>query len=165
MYVRSSISSQIASWTDMGVGFVLFSLWGLYPWLATAIGAVAGGVLNCCINYKFTFRASGCSVKAVSVKYTIVWIGSLLLNTAGTALLYLLFDKWGLITALGLSEDGKYATARLFVSLIVSIFWNYLLQKNFVYVKGKYDPQCERLLDSAAEVIFFHHPKDKTNKK
>ena len=33
--------------------------------LSVAIGAIAGGIVNCCINYRFTFHAAGQSVKAV----------------------------------------------------------------------------------------------------
>lgn len=161
MYVRSTIASQIASWVDMGTSFVLFAFCNLLPWLATATGAVVGGVVNCCINYKFTFRASGCSVKAVAVKYAMVWIGSLLLNTLGTQGFYWLLEHTDVLKVIGATPDGYFAIARLSVSLVVSIFWNYLWQKNFVYVDRKIDPQLEKLLETAAEVIFFKRLRNK----
>ena len=82
-FLRSSVSSQIASWIDMGTCFVFYA-WvfvamgkdPLRSFLATAIGLVVGGVVNCCINYKFTFRAEHCSMKAVAVKYLLIWGGS-----------------------------------------------------------------------------------------
>ena len=89
-FLRSSMSSQIASWIDMGTRFIFFSfiLASLEPFyrsnLSVAIGAIIGGVVNCCINYRFTFHASGQNVKAVIVKYFLVWVGSLLLNMYGT---------------------------------------------------------------------------------
>ena len=36
--------------------------------------------------------------------------------------------------------DGYYAAARLFVSLIVSWFWNFALQRYFVYRDSRFDP-------------------------
>ncbi len=57
-FLRSIASSQAASWVDMLLGFALFAWVNLAPWLATAAGAVAGGVVNCIINYRFTFHAS-----------------------------------------------------------------------------------------------------------
>ena len=57
--VRSSISSQISSWVDMGTSFVFFA-WVFFAlddfWrsmLSVAVGAAFGGVVNCCLNYRF----------------------------------------------------------------------------------------------------------------
>lgn len=138
-FIRSSISSQIASWTDMLTSFLLFafvfsSLDMFYRSnLSVACGAVVGGIINCCINYKFTFHASGQSVKAVAVKYFIIWIGSLLLNMYGTTGLQILLSKWTWLVDIGFRPDGIFAAARLFVSLVVSLAWNFLMQRSFVY--------------------------------
>ena len=149
MFLRSSVSSQIASWLDMGVAFVLFAFAGFYPWISTAVGAIAGGVVNCCINYRFTFHAGACSYKAVAVKYAIVWVGSLVLNTAGTSLVYEILKHWTwLETTAGFTPDGCFAAARLGVSLVVSVFWNYLLQRSFVYVPRKFDAGAVRFVDN-----------------
>ena len=50
-FLRSSVSSQISSWTDMAVSFALFAWVNLLPWLATACGAIAGGIVNCIVGY------------------------------------------------------------------------------------------------------------------
>lgn len=146
-FLRSSVSSQIASWVDMGVCFVFYA-WVFMPlgkdpmrsFLATAIGLVVGGVLNCCINYKFTFRAEHCSVKAVAVKYFLIWGGSFILNLGGTTALDHLLQHAGWLEQIGFKADGIFVFARLAVSLIVSLAWNFLLQKNFVYVYTRFDP-------------------------
>ena len=147
-FLRSSVSSQIASWIDMGTGFVLFAFCHLAPWLSTAIGAVAGGIVNCCINYRFTFHASSVPVKAVAVKYLIIWMGSLCLNVYGTQLVYTLLQHLTFLEDLGFRPNGYYAAARLSVSLVVSIFWNFLLQKNFVYRNTRFDPFAIKLVNS-----------------
>ena len=138
-YLRSIVASQSASWLDLGLGFALFAWVGLMPWLATAIGAVAGGVLNCVINYRFTFRASDCDWRAVSVKYTIRWVGSLLLNAFGTQAVYFVLQHWPWLETVGFRPDGYYAASRLFVSLMVSWFWNFALQRSFVYRTRPFD--------------------------
>lgn len=132
-FLRSIVSSQIASWVDMGLGFVLFAWAHLTPFLSTAIGAFAGGVINCGINYKFTFHADGLSWKSVAIKYAMVWVGSLLLNAFGTEVLYYLFENWTWLENIGFKPNGNYAAARLITSLLVSWFWNFLLQRYFVY--------------------------------
>lgn len=139
-FIRSAMSSQAASWVDMIIGFVLFAWLGLKPWVATAIGAVCGGIINCIINFKFTFHAQGMSWKAVALKYIMVWIGSVLLNSFGTEGLYYLFNHWSWLETIGFKPDGYYAAARIITSLLVSWFWNFILQRYFVYRVTKFDP-------------------------
>lgn len=151
MFLRSSVSSQIASWIDLGLGFILFSWVGLYAWLATAIGAVAGGVVNCCINYRFTFHAQGVNPRCVAVKYLMIWTGSLLFNTYGTQLLYELLHNSSLFDMLGFTDDGCYAAARILVSLIVSLAWNFLMQRYFVYRSVSFDKTIEKIVGKSAK--------------
>lgn len=137
--LRAGVASQVASWVDLFTGFALFAWCGLAPWLSTAIGATMGGVINCIINFHFTFHAQNCSWKAVIVKYTMVWVGSLLLNSFGTESLYWILNKWTWLETIGFKPDGYYAAARLIVSGVVSLFWNLLLQAKFVYRVTKFD--------------------------
>lgn len=145
-YLRSIVASQSASWLDMGLSFALFAWLSLTPWLSTAIGAVAGGVLNCVINYRFTFHAQGCDWRAVMVKYILVWVGSLMLNAFGTQAVYYLLQKWTWLETIGFRPDGYFAAARLFVSLIVSWFWNFAMQRYFVYRECRFDNLAISLL-------------------
>ena len=74
-FLRSSVSSQVASWIDLGMSMLFYSFVfiALDPFyrsnLSVAVGAIAGGVVNCCINYRFTFHAAGQSVKAVGTTF------------------------------------------------------------------------------------------------
>ena len=69
-----------------------------------------------------------------------VWVGSLLLNAFGTQAIYFLLQHWNWLETVGFRPDGYYAAARLFVSLIVSWFWNFALQRYFVYRDSRFDP-------------------------
>lgn len=138
-FLRSIVSSQAGAWVDMGTGFVLFAWAHLSAFLSTAIGCVAGGIVNCILCYRFTFHATGCSVKAVAVKYAMVWAGSLLLNSKGTDLLYSILSSWTWLESLGFKPDGYFMAARLAVSLMVSWGWNFLLQRYFVYRPRGFD--------------------------
>ncbi len=157
-FLRSAVSSQASGWVDFIVGFVMF-YWIFnrhLSWLATGIGVVAGGIVNCIICYKFTFRAVDSPWKAVVVKYALVWIGNLILNSAGTELLYVLLKKWNILEEIGFKAAGYYSTARLLMSLIVSWFWNFILQKNFVYRSSSFDPHAVKFMTSLLD--FFHIP-------
>ena len=109
-FLRSAVSSQASGWVDFIVGFVMF-YWIFnqhLSWLATGIGVVAGGIVNCIICYKFTFRAENCPWKAVVVKYALVWIGNLILNSGGTELLYIFLKKWHILEEMGFKAAGYY---------------------------------------------------------
>lgn len=144
-FLRSSISAQIASWTDMGTRMVFYAFllntlgefWRSN--LSVAAGAFIGGVVNCTINYRFTFHAQGQSVKAVIIKYIMVWTGSLLLNMFGTTYVAMGLSKWQWLLHLGFKPDGIFAASTLTVSLIVSLAWNFVLQRNFVYRPSSFD--------------------------
>ncbi len=166
-FIRSSISSQIASWTDMGTRMVFYAFvfQALEPFyrsnLSVAIGAFVGGIVNCTINYRFTFHASGQSVKAVIVKYLMVWTGSLLLNMYGTTFLSLLLSKWQFLLDLGFKPDGIFAASTLLVSLAVSLAWNFVLQRNFVYRPSPFDRHAISLVDA---VTFGRFKKNDSEK-
>ena len=127
-FLRSVVSSQTASWVDLATCFVLFAWAGFNAFVATACGALVGGIINCIINFRFTFHVKDVPWKAVAVKYAMVWVGSLLLNSGGT--------------------DGLYHAARLITSLLVSWFWNFALQRYFVYRPTRFDPTAIRLVDT-----------------
>lgn len=159
-FLRSAVSSQASGWIDFIVGFVMF-YWIFnqhLSWLATGIGVVAGGIVNCIICYKFTFRAENCPWKAVVVKYVLVWIGNLILNSGGTQVLYVLLNKWHMLEDLGFKPAGYYSAARIVMSLLVSWFWNFILQRNFVYRQSGFDPYAVRFMTS---LLRFLHIKTK----
>ena len=147
--LRSSVSSQLCGWIDTLTAFLAFSLFDLTAWLSTAIGAFIGGVFNCIINYKYTFRAKGVAWRTALTKFAFVWTGSLLLNSFGTQEVYSLVRDWEWLHEVtgGIAEDGTFLAARLFVALAVSLCWNFLLQRNFVFKESRLDPYINRVLD------------------
>ena len=136
LFLKASVSSQIASWVDMGLSQLLFAVVGLTLYdgfFAKAIGAATGGIINCCINYKWTFRPEDCSKRTVAIKYAIVWLGSLLLNSFGTAVTTGLVSDLPILQEWGITEKSEFFVAQLAVSLVVSICWNFMLQRYFVF--------------------------------
>ena len=136
LFLKASVSSQIASWVDIGLSQLLFAVVGLTLYdgfFAKAIGAATGGIINCCINYKWTFRPEDCSKRTVAIKYAIVWLGSLLLNSFGTAVTTGLVSDLPILQEWGITEKSVFFVAQLAVSLVVSICWNFMLQRYFVF--------------------------------
>ena len=161
-FLRSAVSSQASGWVDFITGFVMF-YWVFnqhFSWLATGIGVVAGGIVNCIICYKFTFHAENCPWKAVVVKYAMVWIGNLILNSGGTELLYILLKKMEFLEEMGFKTAGYYSTARVVMSLLVSWFWNFVLQRNFVYKPSRFDPYAVRFMTRLFSIFKIQHTDD-----
>lgn len=152
-FLRSIVSSQAASWADLATRMLMFAFVfaALDPFyrsnLSVACGAAVGGIVNCTINYRFTFHAAGQSVKAVIVKYILVWTGSLLLNMYGTTFAAMMLSRWQWLINLGFKPDGIFAASTLMVSLIVSLAWNFVLQRNFVYRPSPFDRYAIAFID------------------
>jgi putative flippase GtrA len=139
MFLRSVITSQISSTVDFITSFAFFAWIGFGPGWATAVGAFAGGVVNCMVNYKFTFRVDEGSYFAIGVKFFLVWLGSLLLNTFGTEAFTNYLTNNVYLDSIGVAEDLRFTVARLSVALVVSIFWNFMLQRYFVFKTNTFD--------------------------
>jgi len=133
-FLKAQFSSQIASLTDFTVTILLAKVFNLHYVYATFTGAVCGGVVNCIINYKWTFNAKGVDKKHVAIKYTLVWISSILLNTGGTyAMTEFLKRNFWLREFLGYMVDDVFIFSKIVVSLLVGFLWNYNMQRLFVY--------------------------------
>lgn len=138
VFLKAQISAQIASVVDFLTTIVLAKTLGLFYLYATFLGSVAGGIVNCAVNYKWVFQSDGCKKRYVALKYIAVWATSILLNTWGTFAL----TEW--LTALprlnewlGHYVDNIFIAAKIVVALLVGFFWNYQMQRQFVYRNRK----------------------------
>ena len=114
------MTAQLASIVDFAVSLLLAEVCNIWYVTATFLGALSGGITNCVSNYKWVFENEGLKKRNVAYKYFLVWTGSILLNTGGT---YLLTEI-----------SGQYFIyAKLLVSVMVGLLWNYQLQRFFVY--------------------------------
>lgn len=134
MFLRAQFSSQLASLTDFTITILLNKLFNLYYVYATFTGALCGGIINCAINYKWTFKANTVKKRHVAIKYVIVWAGSIFLNTFGTYLFTeLLSTSDALREFLGHLFEDVFIVCKLIVSLLVGFLWNYNMHRLFVY--------------------------------
>ena len=135
MFLRAQLSAQFATLADFILTYVCFEWLGIYYVLATSIGAITGGIINCVINYKWAFATKDCQFKWVFFKYILVWIGSFILNVGGV---YLLVEFMQNNTHLWERASGFYLIiAMVIVSIIVSVGWNYVLHRYFVFQDAK----------------------------
>lgn len=133
-FLRAQFSSNISSLTDNLTCLLFVNVFGVYYGLSVLIGNFAGGLLNCFINYKWTFKAKGLFVPHVLIKFVMVWMGSIFLNTRGT----ILFTEYVLhrIPTEHLPDllvQNLFMAPKLIVSILVGWTWNYNMQRVFVY--------------------------------
>lgn len=118
------LKSQIAAFASTCLDYlsVLFltekvGIWYIY---SNIIGATAGAVSNFFLGRKWTFRSETTPIQKQAIRYALVALGSLFLNTAG---LYVL-TEW---------LEMHYMISKVLVGIFVAICFNYLLQKYFVF--------------------------------
>lgn len=134
MFLRAQFSSQISSLTDFTVTILLTNVFGVFYGNATLFGNISGGIVNCIINYKWTFKAQGSKVKNVIIKYIMVWLVNLFLNREGTVLVTELVMKWIPVDSLPpIIANNIFLVPKIIVSIIVGFGWNYNMQRLFVY--------------------------------
>lgn len=121
---QSFIRAQLAAFTGSAVDFLAFlffsevlNIWYVY---ATALGALLGAITNFLLGRYWVFLATESKMHYQAVRYSIVSLGSLLLNTAGVYLL----TEYGMIHPI---------YSKLIVGFLVGVFYNFILQKTFVY--------------------------------
>lgn len=134
LFLKAQLSAQLASLVDFIVTILLAKMLSVYYLYATFLGSVVGGIVNCIINYKWVFHAADCKKKDVALKYIFVWGGNILLNTWGTfALTEWLSDQCFVQSLLGLYVQNLFIFSKVLVAVLVAVFWNYQLQRIFVY--------------------------------
>lgn len=120
----SFFKAQAASLTATAVDFsltVILKEW-LHWWylLASILGTVVGGIVNFSMSRRWVFSARDKKMYFQAVKYVLVWIGNLLLVSGGVFLM----TRYGEIS---------YLVSKVTVSIFVGYFYNYRLQKIFVF--------------------------------
>jgi len=134
MFLRAQLSSQIASATDFLVTIVLVNVFNLFYVYATFIGSVCGGIANCVVNYRWTFKSMDVKKRYIAIRYLMVWGGSILLNTSGIFLMTELLKKIPLLMKVpDFFYENIFIISKIVVSLLVGFVWNYNMHRLFVF--------------------------------
>lgn len=119
-FLRAQSSAAIATALDFTVFLILFKVLGVYYVWATAIGATCGAICNFLINRYWAFRSSKERIELQALRYLLVSLGSLILNTWG---LYMITEWSGM--------DPFYG--KIIVSILVAWCFNYTLHRFWVF--------------------------------
>lgn len=117
---KAETSAIVASAVDFSLSFFLVQAVGTWYALASFFGALAGGIINCYVNYQWVFDKQEQRKPYIVLKYFVVWSISILLNTSGT---------WFFTELSGVN----FIIIKAIVAIIVAILWNYQMQRIFVF--------------------------------
>lgn len=117
---KAETSAIVASAVDFSLSFFLVQAVGTWYALASFFGALAGGIINCYVNYRWVFDKQEQRKPYLVLKYFVVWSISILLNTSGT---------WFFTELSGVN----FIIIKAIVAIIVAILWNYQMQRIFVF--------------------------------
>jgi putative flippase GtrA len=145
-FLRAQFSSSISSLTDFLISIVCVNLFGIFYGTATLIGNITGGLLNCFINYRWTFKAQGINIPSVLVKFVIVWLVSINLNTFGTVLFTEFMKEYIPVTIWPvLIVKNIFLMPKIIVSIFVGLVWNYNMHRLFVYRDRDYRKYLKKI--------------------
>ena len=119
-FTKAQCSASVATVADFALTIVLAKFCHMWYADATLLGAIFGGIVNCSINYRWVFHALDMKKKYVALRYLLVWIGSIALNTYGT---YALTEASGM----------NFVLSKAIVAVAVAVIWNYQMQRVFVF--------------------------------
>jgi putative flippase GtrA len=119
-FIKAQAASFTATVVDFTITVLLKEVFHCWYLVASIIGTVSGGVVNFLINRSWVFLANNKRIHFQALKYILVWIGNLVLVSGGV---FVLTNYGGF----------SYIVSKITVSLIVGIFYNYVLQKRFVF--------------------------------
>jgi putative flippase GtrA len=119
---KHQIGAVISTAVDFATMICMVELLHLGPVVATAIGATCGGVTNFLFGRRWIFQARSAAALPQAARYAFVSAASAGWNALGE---YLLHDL----------AKAEYVLARCIVAVVVSVAWNFPMQRHFVFQK------------------------------
>lgn len=119
-FVRHQIGGALAAVVDFSVMVAVVELLRLSPVTGTAIGAASGAATSFILGRTWVFRAQGGGARGQLLRYILVSLSSLVLNTLGEGLALKVFGS-------------HYVAARVLVATAIGMGWNFPLHHRFVF--------------------------------
>ncbi len=127
IFARAQASAFTGGITDYLVMLVCTELLTIHYTVSIVLGGIIGAIVNFSVNRHWSFQSRQATVQRQLSKFITVVAGSILLKSSGTYF----FTNW-------LSVD--YKVSRVVIDIIVSLGFNFTLQKYWVFSK-KGDPK------------------------
>jgi putative flippase GtrA len=119
-FLKSQIASITATAVDFVVTIVLVEIFKFSYIYATIAGTASGGLTYFLMGRRWVFDARDGDINTQLIKYLLVWIVYLLISTISVFIITHYFKV-------------NYILSKVLVSVLMSITYNYVLNKKFVF--------------------------------
>jgi len=119
-FSKAQASAFVGGAVDYAVMLLCVEVFGWHYVAGIVAGGLVGAVVNYLINRYWTFKGKDDRMSNQIGKYLIVLFGSIFFKSVGTSLFTELFGL-------------DYKISRIITDLIVSLGWNYTLQRLWVF--------------------------------
>jgi putative flippase GtrA len=119
-FTKAQVASLVASGVDFSVAWLMVDVLQAPHIPGGVTGTICGGVTHFLISRNWAFSAQEKKWTGQLSRYIPVWIGNLVLNALGLWLLNIVVG-W------------PFWPAKLVTSIGIAVFYNYVLQKRFVF--------------------------------
>lgn len=122
-FLKSQLAASAGSLVDFLTATSLVHIFEHNIVQANVTGNIAGGIVNFWLGRIWVFNSRQNALHRQFIRYGVVWAGNVFLNTGGVFLM---------------SHYTKleFVYSKITVSVLVGFFYNYLLQRKFVFKKG-----------------------------
>ena len=119
-FLKAQAASLTATLVDFLTTIILVEIFHCWYLLGSVIGTIVGGITHFSLSRIWVFSAREGKIQNQAVKYMLVWIVYLLLTNSGV---YVLTHYGNL----------NYILSKASVALLMSVCYNYVLHKKFVF--------------------------------
>ena len=119
-FIKSQAASFLATCADFATTILLVEAFGIWAEVGNVLGNVVGAGVNFTVNRHWVFGTTHVPQGHQVWRYGVVWLGYIGLS-------FLLFR--------GITHfvEMNYVVAKMGVAIVLSISYNYVLQKRFVF--------------------------------
>jgi len=121
---RHQVGAVVATGVDFAAMIALVERAGLSPVAGTVVGACLGAITNFVLGRVWVFRRHSGHWAAQASRYAVVAGASAGWNALGE---HVAHDVAGV----------QYVLARVLVAIVVSLLWNFPMQRRFVFREGR----------------------------
>ena len=119
-FFRYNVVALLATTLDFSLFIIFTDIFQIWYVASTFVSAIIGGVVAFFLERNWTFVSKDGKLSLQAIKYLIVWIISILLNTLG---LFLLVEYTNI----------DQLISKVIISIIVGIGFNFLMHNFFVF--------------------------------
>ncbi len=119
-FTKSIATSLSATFVDYGVSFLLNEFFYIYYVTATTLGGFCGAAASFFLGRLWVFKKKSDKIKNQLIKFGFTNGISIFLNTSGV---YFVKEQFNL----------PFTASRIIVSILVGFFFNYLMNRYFVF--------------------------------